>query len=83
MQDETEFVTVRQAATDRGFYLSAKELQALGRDCAATARDRGLPTTAFPVTGYPWPAEKGYPADLVQEVFSVSPVIWAATAGKA
>lgn len=50
-----------------------KILQQLGRDCSMLARIRNATWIDVPVKGRRWPSERGYPVELIREVFAANP----------
>lgn len=48
-------------------------LSKLGKDCSLAARAMGRPTGTRQVVGKPWPTEKTYTADVLNEAFRLNP----------
>jgi hypothetical protein len=53
--------------------LDRATLSKLGRDCSMVARIKRRPTGVESVQGQPWPTEKAYTRDVLEEVFRLHP----------
>lgn len=49
-------------------------LQQLGKDCSLCARLRNAQWTVRITPDMPWPQERAYPREIIQEVFRLNPV---------
>lgn len=67
VEQAARFLDLPAEATSRA------TLAALGRDCTLLARVWNRPTGVAQVTGKPWPTEKTYTRDVIQEVFRRHP----------